>query len=449
MRSCIIAAAVFMAALMPFSVSRAAEDLESRLNQLDAELGRQGEIIREQQKTIETLREELARQEEPQPQPQQALGGSSPTSKEGSFFGGSALTNPSLSLVVDTFAYVSELEDDKLEARGIPGFTSEGPEQRQGFNLRAAELVLFAPVDPYFNLYANLPVTEEGIELEEAYAVTTALPAGWQVKGGKFKSNFSRLSAQHPHAWDFADIALPYRAFLGEEGMGGEKGVQLTYLPALPFFLQMGGEVLQGQNALLFGEEAASGPHAFSIFAKGSVDTGEHSTLHAGPFVLFGQTRSEAIIEEAEVDGKSELYGLEAAWKWQPASRRGLTLQGEYLYLRQRGNLSDASAAAIERLTRRQDGFYLQGIWRQDRWRFGGRYDALELLADTFEVAGVQRKRGETPWRATASLEFNPSEFTRIRLQYSHDDSGRDGRDNDECFLQFIFGIGAHAAHAF
>ena len=76
---------------------------------------------------------------------------------------------------------------------------------KKPLHLRAAELVLFAPVDPYFNLYANLPVTEEGIELEEAYAVTTALPAGWQVKGGKFKSNFSRLSAQHPHAWDFAD----------------------------------------------------------------------------------------------------------------------------------------------------------------------------------------------------------------------------------------------------
>lgn len=45
---------------MPFSASWAADDLESRLKQLDAELGRQGETIREQQKAIEVLREELA-----------------------------------------------------------------------------------------------------------------------------------------------------------------------------------------------------------------------------------------------------------------------------------------------------------------------------------------------------------------------------------------------------
>ena len=45
--------------------------------------------------------------------------------------------------------------------------------------------------------------------------------------------------------------------------------------------------------------------------------------------------------------------------------------------------------------------------------------------------------------------EYNPTEFTRIRLQYNHDESARNGQSNDEVFLQFIFGIGAHAAHPF
>jgi hypothetical protein len=53
------------------------------------------------------------------------------------------------------------------------------------------------------------------------------------------------------------------------------------------------------------------------------------------------------------------------------------------------------------------------------------------------------------PWRATGSLEFNPSDFSRIRLQYNHDRSGRTERTNHEVFLQFTMGIGAHAAHAF
>jgi hypothetical protein len=449
MRTRITVAAAFMAAFMPFSVCRAAEDMESRLNQLDAELGRQGETIREQQKTIESLHEELAKQKGQETPAREAA---TPATKAGGtsgFFGGSALTNPYISLVLDTFAHTSDLKNDELESRGIPGFTVNGLEQQNGFNLRAAELFFFAPVDPYFNLYVNLPVTEDGIELEEAFAVTTAFPAGLQAKGGKFKSNFSRLNAQHPHAWDFYDIALPYRAFLGDEGLGGEKGVQLTWLPAWPVYTQFGAEALQGENDLLFGADAADGPHAFSLFVKASVDTTDNSTLYFGPSVLFGKTKTENIVDGAELDGESALYGLEAVWKWKPQPRQGLTLQGEYLYLDQDGDLTDAETGDVESLQRQQDGFYVQGIYQLNRWRFGARYDALELFSDNFEQADVEPDLGDTPWRATAAVEFNPSEFTRIRLQYNHDESGRDDRSNDEAILQFLFGIGAHAAHTF
>jgi hypothetical protein len=433
------AALCLVVVLTPFCPALAADDLAARLNALAAELGRQSEIIHQQQQTIESLQQELARLKAPEAQP----GGQSspPPAGVSGFFGASALTNPNISLVLDTFAYTSNRSNGELEGRGL--------EQKKGFNLRAAELFLFAPVDPYFNLYANLPVTEDGIELEEAYAVTTALPAGLQIKGGKFKSNFSRLDAQHPHAWDFFDIALPYRAFLGDEGLGGEKGVQLTWLPAWPIYTQLGAEVLQGENDLLFGADAASGPHAFSMFVKSSIDTTDNSTLYFGPSVLFGKTRNSNIAEDAEFAGDSALYGLEAVWKWKPRPRQGLTLQGEYLYLDQDGNLTDSATNMVDALQRRQDGCYVQGIYQLNRWRFGVRYGALDLVADTFKQAGIDRHPGPTPWRATTAVEFNPTEFTRIRLQYNHDESVRDAPANDEAILQFLFGIGAHAAHAF
>jgi hypothetical protein len=46
-------------------------------------------------------------------------------------------------------------------------------------------------------------------------------------------------------------------------------------------------------------------------------------------------------------------------------------------------------------------------------------------------------------------LEYNPTEFSRIRLQYNHDRSDGTGTTNNEVMLQFILGIGAHAAHTF
>jgi uncharacterized coiled-coil protein SlyX len=452
MKTILLCPATLLAFIL-FTIPAFGQDFELRLKNLEEALKLQADIIKEQQKTITTLKEELQHQKSEAvaavEEPLSASQEPSLASRVSGFFGGSVLTNPNISLILDSFGYVSNRNNSELENRGIPGYTTKGLEQRNGANLRAAELFLFAPVDPYFNLYASLPITEDGIELEEAYAVTTALPAGFQLKGGKFKSNFSRLDAQHPHAWDFADIALPYRAFFGDEGLGGEKGVQLTYLPPLPFYALFGVEALQGENDLLFGGDARTGIHAFTFYEKNSFETGEDSTLLFGPYVLFGKTKNINIVPEAEFNGHSTLLGMETVWKWKPSVTRSLTLQGEYLYLIQNGDLTDYAAATVESLQRRQDGFYLQGIYQWNRWRFGARYDMLSLFSDSFKTAGFQQDLGATPWRATASLEFNPSEFSRIRLQYTHDRSARDGRDNNEWWLQFIFGIGAHAAHSF
>ncbi|GAC1469567.1 MAG: hypothetical protein PVSMB11_05340 [Desulfuromonadaceae bacterium] len=452
MRTHIFTAAAILAVCIPVSAFCAENDSNERLNRLDSELGRQAETIREQQKTIEVLKDEIDKQKNQEPQ-QTSKEESPLSSKVSGFFGGSALANPNISLLLDTFVYTSNLKNNELANRGIPGFTTLGKDARNGFNLGAAadggELFIFAPVDPYFNLYANIPFAENGVAIEELFAVTTSLPEGFQIKGGKLKSNFSRIDTQHPHAWDFFDIALPYRAFVGGEGLGGEKGVQLTWLPELPVYTQFGVEVLQGENDLLFGADARSGPHAFSFFVKSSFETTENSTLYFGPSVLFGKTKNRNIVNNAEFDGSSALYGMEAVWKWKPSSQEGLTLQSEYLYLTQHGNMTNLTTTAVDSLRRNQDGFYLQGIYQLGRWRFGARYDMLEMFADTFKRADVPLDLGGTPWRATSSIEFNPSEFTRIRLQYNHDRSGRDGRSNDEGILQFIFGIGAHAAHTF
>lgn len=430
--------------------------LEDRVNALEEIVRKQSETIKEQQQVIDQFRQ----QKEAQPVPIEKVAEEARSAEEtkplggvSGLFGGSFMTNPNISLVLDTFAYESSLKGNEQKSRGIPGFTTNGLDRDKGFNLREAEFFMFAPVDPYFDLYANLPIDENGISIEEAFAVTTALPVGFQIKGGKFKSNFSRLDAQHPHAWDFFDIALPYRAFLGDEGLGGEKGVQFTYLPPFPVYTLLGAEVLQGENSLLFGKDARSGPHAFSFFVKNSLDIGD-STLYFGPSVLFGKAKSTSIADNTEFRGDSTLLDMEAVWKWKPSTTQSVILQSEYLYLLQNGNLQGLDATGvptgtIDSLRRRQDGFYIQALYQWYRWRFGARYDMLALFSDTFKQAGVSRNLGSTPWRATASIEFNPSEFTRIRLQYNHDRSGRDGRSNDEGILQFLFGIGAHAAHTF
>lgn len=445
MRTTILLPALLVAIMVPLSV-RAEDDIDSRLKRVDTELGRQAETIREQQKTIDELKERLNESTSRINQPVEDNSG-----KLTGLFGGSLMTNPYISLVLDTKGYVSNLKNNALNTHGIPGFSNEGRGLHNGFNVDAAELFIFAPVDPYFNLYVNIPVTQDGTSLEEAYFVTTSLPEGFQVKGGRFKSNTSRLNAQHPHAWDFADIPLPYKAFLGSEGIGGENGIQLTWLPPLPVYTLLGVEVFQGENSLLFGNDSNWGPHTFSAFAKVSIDTTDNSTLYAGPWTLFGSTNTNSLLlpdtTTGNLRGDSSLYGMEAVWKWKDG-KQSVTLQGEYLYLVQNGTLTQAGSPAAL-LQRHQDGAFIQALYRHDRWRVGARYDRLEIFDDTFKREGVQQQQNGKPWRTTGSLEFSPTEFSTIRAQYTHDRSDPGGRVNNEGILQFTFTIGAHPAHTF
>jgi len=367
--------------------------------------------------------------------------------------------NPSISVIVDSTYYNTNLSGDEMEEREIEGYRAlhghEGDahahgETREGFNLRSAEIGFFAPVDPYFNLKATIPVSEGGAELEEAYFVTTALPAGLQLKGGKFKSGFGRFNSFHTHSWGFVDEPLPYRAFLGREGLI-EKGAQLTYLPDLPVYTLVGIETLQGENEVLFGEEAGSGPHAYVVFAKSSIDFGESSTILFGLSVADGKTKTGSIEHDTDFEGDSTLYDLEMTYKWKPSKTRSFALQGEYMLRDQSGDFIEDTTVPTpaETLKRKQDGLYLQGLYQINRWRLGARYDLLDLFNDDFIQAGVRADFGGRPYRATGAVEYNPTEFSRIRVQYNDDRSSRDGAANREVFLQFIFGIGAHAAHTF
>lgn len=443
-----------------------AETLEERIKKLEETIQKQQEILKEQQKALEDLKEQSKQAKSVESQPPattpmrdyriddrsrgiyvQSASPLTPYSltKQSATPG---LMNPAVSLILDTEYYHSSLSKEELQSRSAPGFLGpQAPSFDEGFNLRSAELAFFAPVDPYFNLYATLPVDENGIELEEAYFVTTSLPAGLQFKGGKFKSGFGRFNAFHPHAWDFVDAPLPYKLFFGGDGEGLiEKGAQLTYLPNLPIYTILGMEVLQGDNDTLFGPDG--GPHAYTGFVKSSLDLRANHSILFGGSVVGGKTNTGSFAPGTELKGDSVLYGLEFTYKWRPSKSQSFILQSEYLYRHQAGDLTDTVALTSDSLKRNQDGFYVQGLYQIDRWRIGARFDRMAIFKDEVLLAGEKQSYSGQPYRATGALEFNPTEFSRIRLQYNYDKSDPN-KLNQEIFLQFLLAIGAHGAHAY
>ena len=118
----------------------------------------------------------------------------------------------------------------------------------------------------------------------------------------------------------------------------------------------------------------------------------------------------------------------------------------------------DVTGAALAGTYRsRQDAWYVQGVYQfTPRWRAGLRYDDLDagssriglVHSGVLTLADFPSLEPATPSRVSLMVDWNPSEFTRLRAQYNWDDA-RDATTDEQWLLQYIYAIGAHGAHKF
>ncbi len=373
---------------------------------------------------------------------------------------------PDIAFIVDTSLVGRNRKDEEYKELEIPELFHThkegghaGLNEKRGFNLNYGELYLYAPVDPYFDLYATIPFSEEGSKLEEAYAVTRGLPFGFQLKVGKFRSSFGRLNAQHPHAWDFATQPLINKVFLGEDGLV-EKGIGINWLAPTPFYLLFGAEVLQGENEQSFNYkgfkidnfeiEDRSVPNLYVGYVKTSFDIGNLSLLTG---FSYAQGKHREAEDHEGLDAKTKLYGFDLTARYQIDSIRYISLQGEYMYRDQKGKKYEFNNSQLETkgITKKQGGFYLQLVGRINKqWRVGIQYNLINK--NTVKEDGTKEDLPKNLPAYYAMVEYGPTEFSRIRLQFGENRAFyKDGvrKPVKEVILQFNFAIGAHGAHPF
>jgi hypothetical protein len=94
-----------------------------------------------------------------------------------------------------------------------------------------------------------------------------------------------------------------------------------------------------------------------------------------------------------------------------------------------------------------QSGFYSQLVYRfAEQWRTGIRYD-LFGQNDVYVNDVIQSRPGDLN-RISAMLEFRPTEFSTLRLQFNRDNSLFNGNHREpvnSIILQFTMAIGATA----
>jgi hypothetical protein len=346
--------------------------------------------------------------------------------------------NPDISLILDlALAYFSD--GDHLQSG------AHDPQQT-GFNLQQVEMFLGKAVDPYFRVDATLVFSEYGVEVEEAYATTLALPWNLQARAGQFLTRVGRINSTHPHSWDFVDQPFAIGRIFGAEGNRGA-GTELSYLTPLPWYVEV---VASATNA---GGEATArsffGPQPlpvespldvqWSLMIKQFFELGDDLSLLVGLSAANGPNSTGH-------DNRSDVYATDLYLRYRPigdASDTLVTLQTEWFYRRRqiaRDLLADVSG-------------YAQVLWHlATRWDAAARYEygsparnlAGAVGADYLDPGWIDHRH-----RVSANLTMWPTEFSRLRVQGSVDAPTWRPDPVYALFFAMEFSIGAHGAHSF
>ncbi len=362
--------------------------------------------------------------------------------------------NPAIGVIFQGQAWRYQRDPEGYFIPGFPLGGEAGP-VTEGLSLGETEIDISASVDNWFTAWLTVPIViEDGetvIEVEEAWIETLGLPAGLSLRFGRFFSDIGYLNDKHAHSWDFADQPLPYQAFLGNQYI--DDGAQLRWVAPVDLFVEFGAEILRGDRYPAGGADN-SGFGAYSMHARVGGDVGFSSSWLTGLSYLSTESTGRESGPEDEplrFTGDSDLLMAEFIWKWAPNGnwrQRNFKFQAEYLWHKEKGLYALPGGAELP-WNIDQQGWYAQAIYQpRPGWRFGIRYDVLsgDDPGAAFDGTPLDLAAGD-PARYSLMADWSHSEFSRLRLQYTHDDAGLEG--DEQWGLQYIYSIGAHGAHSF
>jgi hypothetical protein len=379
--------------------------------------------------------------------------------------------------------------------------------KKRGFTLPQAELSFAGAVDPYFNAEMHLVTLidehgETGVELEEAFLTTQAMPLNLQVKAGHFLTEFGRINPTHPHAWNWLDQPIVNTRMFGEDGMRAP-GFRISWLTPAPWFSQLlfGVQNANGGTMRSFlGNEGAPAdvlPAGVDGYGIGGQPVGPRSVKGMRDLVYLARSDNSVDLTDTMSTkfgfsaahgpnntgprGESWIYGLDFLLKWRPEdwprTGRFLTLEAEAMrrhFTADRrelrfapgldtdgDGLPDVFQLTAPRRTLHDWGFYTQALYGfQRNWAIGLRLEYAageedDLAVDTATGRVELASRSQDPFRdnrfrVSPMVQWRLSEFSRVRFQYNYDRADHLPDHEAHSFwvgLEFL--IGAHPAHKY
>lgn len=339
------------------------------------------------------------------------------------------------------------------------------PSRDQGLALGHSDVSVSGPLGQALSAQITAGVhSREGqteAELEEAWLQTRRLPGGLQARAGRFASQLGYLNEQHPHADDFVERPLMYRAFFG--GHWNDDGLRLNWTAPTPMYLRLGAEVFRGRRLIEHAENNASSPGVSVWSARLGDDIGTSHSWQAG--FAFVQNRRQAEMEghgheeehgeddhgEAHGDEHSHAHGAlysgrrmqvwDLTWKWAPEgnnSQQQLRVGYERAVVHKPSDFATAADRHV--------ADHLSVVWRfSPTWEVGTRVERLRVAQahdDHFHAARLRQ--------TSLMLAYKPGHMQTVRLQVARQ-TGSEGLavKGHSVQLQYVLNWGAHAAHSY
>jgi hypothetical protein len=321
------------------------------------------------------------------------------------------------------------------------------------FNFRSAELGLAASIDPYARMYSFITGSNEGVEVEEAAAITTSLPWNLTAKGGRFFADFGRFPKYHPHELPFVNQPLSIQRMVGGESQAD--GAEVNYLFPTPFFLRA---TFGGYNKIGADNEQVDNtkPRSASRFTylgrlNTYFDLTDNHNIELGTSLAY--TPSVRLQGDAS-GGDRILGGVDLTYRYQPLAStvyQGFTWGSEFYNNSQRfpfdievPNPDDPSILETQTVGKRRrsyGGYSYAELKLNKNWATGFLFDYAPIVDNP-----SQRTLSYSPY-----VTWNISEFNRLRFQYSYlnnNFSADKAEKGNQFFVQWTTVIGAHT-HGF
>ncbi len=347
-------------------------------------------------------------------------------------------------------ARVGEVEKSVLTLRSAPsalnpaiGLVLDANVQHKSksggnFDFRSAEVGLAASVDPYARVYSFINGTKDGVEIDEAAAITTSLPWNLTAKGGRFLADFGRFPKIHEHELPFVNEPLSIERMVGGESQAD--GVEINYLFPTPFFLRatLGGmnKIGEGNDRLDNGKNRSWSRFTYLGRLNTYFDLTDNHSVELGSSLAY--TPSVRLHHDTS-GGNRTLAGVDLTYRYQPLGSvvyQGLTVGSELF--------ANSERVLVDDVPKRRfglGGYSYAELKLNKTWSSGFLFDYAPSI-----MSPGKKTIGYSPF-----LTWNISEFNRLRFQFTHaDDHAREdkGDGGNQFFLQWTTVIGAHT-HGF